>query len=88
MESEGKHPTFAVCGTADHLEFYVLVVWPNGDETRLSHFATRHDAEGWIAREFAYWLRFRAETRLCPPLVEGGDLSIPDAACAQILQAA
>jgi hypothetical protein len=55
-------PRFTTCLTADRLEYYVLVRWPNGDAARINRFATLQDAEGWIARQSASWLEARAET--------------------------
>jgi hypothetical protein len=77
-------PTFIPCQTAGNLEFYVLVAWPNGGEMRINHFGTLQDAQGWIARESANWLRIRAR----PRSKEGETPIIPRAARTQILQVA
>jgi hypothetical protein len=87
-ESEMELPTFAPCQTADYLEFYVVVAWPNGARARINHFGTLKDAQGWIARESANWLEIRAQTRLRAQSNEGENPIVLRAARTQILQAA
>ena len=55
---------FTPCLTVNRLEYYVLATWPNGAATRINYFGTLEEARGWIVRESANWLEFRAETRL------------------------
>jgi hypothetical protein len=50
-------PSFAPMATGP--EFCVLVVWPDGSKSRIDHFASSQDAQRWIDREAANWLRAR-----------------------------
>jgi hypothetical protein len=50
MSRLGK-PAFVVCSARDGMEYYVLVIWPDGAEDRISRFQNREDAERWIERE-------------------------------------
>jgi hypothetical protein len=55
MSGEG-FPTFEVRKTADGMEFYILIVWPNGDLDRINFFRNREEAERWIEQESAAWV--------------------------------
>jgi hypothetical protein len=61
MPREGK-PVFAICSRTDGIEFYILVVWPDGFEDRINFFASREDPSRWIEREGNNWLRMRNGT--------------------------
>ena len=56
-------PTFAPYRATVRPEFYVHVAWPDGAVARINHFGTFEDAQGWIARESANWLRTRTQAR-------------------------
>jgi hypothetical protein len=59
MSRHGK-PAFVVFSARDGMEYYVLVIWSDGEEDRLSRFQSREDAERWIERESEAWIRLRA----------------------------
>ncbi len=81
---EMEVPNFTPCQTADRLEYYVLAGWSNGAATRINYFGTLEQARGWIVRESANWLEFRAETHL----LESAEATVHRGFAPQYLQAA
>ena len=61
MPLEGR-PAFVVCNTPDGMEFYVLIVWPDGAQHRINFFPSRKDAERWIERESEGWIQQRSRS--------------------------
>jgi hypothetical protein len=88
VASDAELPTFSADQTADRLEFFVLIRWPNGAEARINHFGNWQDAQGWILRESANWLRIRSQTGPQAQSKEGENPIVPRAARARILRAA
>jgi hypothetical protein len=84
VKKEAERPAFFVRETADRMEHYVLIVWPNGAEDRVSLFGAQEVALMWIVRESENWYRMRAPRRSCLQSSEEENLMI----CVQKLLAA
>ena len=88
IKSETERPEFAVRQTADRLEFYLLISWPNGAEDRVNLFGYQQDAQHWIDRESKNWLPSRAQRQSRPQSNEVRTSIADRSDCALISRAA